>query len=122
MLGWEDLSPEEQAAACYWDVYKEVHGIRPRHVDTSSWNLSDFRREFDLLHVVAERQRIERLREEELAIHDLEMKILNLMGAGAKTRAMAIHWLMEANDVDGDADFLCYKLGVPYCYFDGDVE
>jgi hypothetical protein len=44
--------------------------------------------------------------------------ILLMMKAGAKDRAMAIKWLHEANDTNGDNDFLCYCLGAAYGYFD----
>jgi len=32
----------EQAQAIWCDLYKDVHGIRPRGVDTSNWTLAGF--------------------------------------------------------------------------------
>ena len=46
---WSELSPLEQAAGTFWDFYKEAYGVRPRHIDTSSWTLEDFDREFEML-------------------------------------------------------------------------
>ena len=46
---WEELTPLEQAAATWWDMYKDAYGIRPRGIDTSGWTLEDFRREMRLL-------------------------------------------------------------------------
>ena len=43
---WEELSDLEQAQATYWDMYKDAHNFRPRHVDTSAWTMADFDREF----------------------------------------------------------------------------
>ena len=34
---WEELTELEQAQATFWDMYKDAHGFRPRHIDTSSW-------------------------------------------------------------------------------------
>ena len=46
---WSELSPLEQAACEFSDFYKEANGFRPRHIDTSSWSLEDFDREFAVL-------------------------------------------------------------------------
>lgn len=35
----------EQLAYEYWDLYKEVYGVRPRGVDTSAWTEEDFEAE-----------------------------------------------------------------------------
>ena len=36
---------------------------------------------------------------------------------GARNRAMAVQWLDQAYETNGDLEFLCYYLGVPYGYF-----
>lgn len=53
---WDELTQLEQYQATYWDFYKEVFGIRPRGVDTSSWTEADFEREFQSLAVAAKQQ------------------------------------------------------------------
>ena len=49
---WEDYTPLEQAQCTFWDMYKDAHGIRPRHIDTSSWTLAQFEQEFAELEEV----------------------------------------------------------------------
>ena len=117
MQDWNDLTPAEQAAATFWDFYKEVHGFRPRHIDTSSWNLSDFDREFKLLEADAVEKRQYREEQEAIAADKFERRMLELLECGAKDRAMALRWIHEAEESNGDNEYLCFLLGLPYRYF-----
>ena len=117
MKAWDELSEAEQAAATFWDFYKEVHGIRPRHIDTSSWGLSDFDREFKLLDQQAKYNREQATRAEAFAADTFERRVLSLMESGAKDRAMALRWIHEAEESNGDDSYLCFLLGLPYNYF-----
>jgi hypothetical protein len=114
---WDELSPAEQAAATFWDFYKEVHGFRPRHIDTSSWNLSDFDREFKLLEVQAEANRKYEAESEAICADKFERRMLTLLECGAKDREMALRWVHEAEGSYGDNSYLCFLLGLPYNYF-----
>jgi hypothetical protein len=114
---WEEMSTLEQYACQYWDMYKDAYGVRPRGIDTSSWTESDFEREFFQLSVtIAEEDRV-RKEAEEKAQHDFEMRVLSLQQTGAKDRAMAIRWVHEAEGSDGDDEYLCFLIGLPYGYF-----
>jgi hypothetical protein len=114
---WEEMSTLEQYACQYWDMYKDAYGVRPRGIDTSSWSESDFEREFFQLSVtIAEEDRV-RKEAEEKAQHDFEMRVLSLQQTGAKDRAMAIRWVHEAEGSDGDDEYLCFLVGLPYGYF-----
>lgn len=114
---WDELSPAEQSAAMFWDFYKEVHGFRPRHIDTSSWNLSDFDREFKLLEADAvEKRKWEEAHEAKCA-DKFERRMLSLLECGAKDREMALRWIHEAEGSNGDTSYLCFLLGLPYNYF-----
>jgi hypothetical protein len=114
---WEEMSTLEQYACQYWDMYKDAYGVRPRGIDTSSWSESDFEREFFQLSVtIAEEDRV-RKEAEEKAAHDFEMRVLSLQQTGAKDRAMAIRWVHEAEGSDGDDEYLCFLIGLPYGYF-----
>jgi hypothetical protein len=59
---WEDMTQLEQAQATFWDMYKDAHGFRPRHIDTSAWTIEQF--EAELLKMSDEnlvfKQRIQR--------------------------------------------------------------
>ena len=114
---WTELTPKEQLESTVWDAYKDAHGFRPRHLNLQA--MSETELEALLLDLGEECARADALRvedEAERADH-VERTILNLMESGAKDRAMAIRWLHEANDTAGDAEYLCFCLGVAYGYF-----
>jgi hypothetical protein len=114
---WEEMSLLEQMACQYWDMYKDAYGVRPRGIDTSAWTEEQFLEEFDSLSAVIERENIARKEAEERAAHDFEMRVLGLLQSGAKDRAMALRWVHEAEGSNGDDEFLCYLVGLPYGYF-----
>ena len=114
---WEEMSTLEQYACTFWDMYKDAHGFRPRHIDTSTWTESDFEAEFKQLGEVIDREEILRKQSEEKAMHEFEMRMLDLLRSGAKDREMAMRWIHEAEGSNGDDEFLCYLVGVPYGYF-----
>ena len=114
---WEEMSTVEQYACTYWDMYKDAYGVRPRGIDTSSWTEADFLKEFGYLNLVIEREYNLRKASEERAEHDFDMRVLGLLQTGAKDRAMALRWIHEAEGSDGDDEYLCYLIGLPYGYF-----
>lgn len=114
---WEEMSDLEQAQCMFWDMYKDAYGIRPRGIDTSTWTLEDFSKEFEQLGKVIDAEEIQRKESENRAAHDFEVRVQMLMGAGAKTREQAIRWVHEAEGSDGDDEYLCYLIGLPYGYF-----
>ena len=114
---WEEMTVLEQYACQYWDMHKDAYGFRPRGIDTSSWTEADFEREFFQLSVsIAEEDRV-RKEAEEKASHDFEMRILSLQQTGAKSRAMALRWIHEAEGSNGEEEYLCFLVGLPYGYF-----
>ena len=114
---WSELSPLEQVACEFSDFYKEANGFRPRHIDTSTWTLEDFDREFKVLARVCRENAAMRDAQEAAAVVVLEDRIAVLLSCGAKDRAMAIRWIAEAEECDGDMEYLCFLVGVPYGYF-----
>jgi hypothetical protein len=114
---WEDLSVLEQMALTFWDMYKDAHGFRPRHIDTNGWSEEDFEREFRLLGEVIEQENARRLESEHVAKVRFEIRVQSIIEMGAKDREMALRWIHEAEGSDGDDEYLCYLLGLPYRYF-----
>ena len=114
---WDELSKLEQARETYWDMYKDAYGVRPRGVDTSSWTVETFLKEFAYLGLVIEREEANRKEAETKAIFSFEKRVNDLIFSGAKDRATAIRWIHEAEDTQGDDEYLCYTLGLPYQYF-----
>jgi hypothetical protein len=114
---WEEMSELEQAQSTYWDMYKDAHGVRPRGVDTSFWTLEDFEVEFKVLGEVINAEDIARKEAEAQATVVFEQRIYTLIHAGAKDRATAIRWIHEAEDTNGDDEYLAWTLSLPYGYF-----
>ena len=114
---WEEMSTLEQYACQFWDMYKDAYNVRPRGIDTSSWTEAEFEAEFVRLSNTIESNYKDQLAQEEKAMHDFEMRMLSLLQTGAKDREMAMRWVHEAEGSDGDDEYLCFLLGLPYRYF-----
>ena len=110
-----EISELDQARSEYSDFYKEAFGFRPRW-DYSAMTLADFDREFEYLAQECKRNEELRAKAEAEAAVRLEQRILSLLESGAKSRAMALRWLDEAEGTNGDVDYLCFCLGVDYGY------
>ena len=114
---WEEMSVLEQMASQYWDMHKDAYGVRPRGINTTSWTETDFLAEFEILGEAIQRENeLRRLAEHEAA-HAFEMRVQSILACGAKDRAMALRWIHEAEGSNGDDEFLCYLVGLPYRYF-----
>jgi hypothetical protein len=114
---WEELSDLEQAQATFWDMYKDAHGIRPRGIDTSTWTLADFDREFKYLGKVIDAEEVIRKQDEEKAVEAFERRVAEMLTLGAQDIDMAMRWIHEAEGTNGDEDYLAWTLGLPYRYF-----
>jgi hypothetical protein len=114
---WEEMSDLEQAQCQFWDMYKDAYGVRPRGIDTSTWTLDDFTSEFASLSLVIEREEVQRKINEAEASVRFENQITSLVQSGARNRQAAIAWIHEAEGTQGDDEYLCFTLGLPYGYF-----
>jgi hypothetical protein len=117
LTSWEELTDLEQAQATYWDMYKDAHGIRPRGIDTSTWTMADFDREFKYLGQVINAEEVIRKQAEEKAVEEFERRVAEMLTLGARDIDMAMRWIHEAEDTNGDSDYLAWTLGLPYRYF-----
>jgi hypothetical protein len=114
---WEEMSTLEQYSCQFWDMYKDAYGVRPRGIDTSLWTEAEFEAEFVHLGKTIDANYKEQLAQEAVAQHDFEMRMLGLLQTGAKDREMALRWIHEAEGSNGDDEYLCFLLGLPYGYF-----
>jgi hypothetical protein len=114
---WEEMSALEQAQCQFWDMYKDAYGVRPRGIDTSTWTLADFENEFASLGAVIEQEEIARRAAEAEAVAKFEQHVINTMCMGARDRETALRWIMDASNANGDWEYLCWDLGLPYHYF-----
>ena len=118
---WEEMTTLEQYACIYWDMYKDAFGIRPRGIDTSSWTEADYLAEFKQLEEIIEREEIARKAAEAEAVKKFEQHVTNTICMGAGDRETALRWIMDASNANGDWEYLCYDLGLPYRYFSVDT-
>ena len=114
---WEQMSDLEQAQSIFWDMYKDAHGIRPRGIDTSTWTLEQFQQEFEYLGRVITDNENQRKVFEADAIEKFEKHVTDTICMGARDRETALRWIMDASNANGDWEYLCYDLGLPYQYF-----
>ena len=114
---WEEMSTLEQYACQYWDMYKDAYGVRPRGIDTTLWTEADFEAEFVQLSKTIDANYKVQLEQEERATIAFEMRVQELLTSGAKDYAMALRWVHEAEGSDGDDEYLCFLVGLPYGYF-----
>ena len=114
---WEEMSVLEQYSCQFWDMYKDAYGVRPRGIDTTDWTEAEFEAEFVRLSKTIDENYTAQLAQEEVAKHDFEMRMLDLLMSGAKDREMALRWIHEAEGSNGDDEYLCFLLGLPYRYF-----
>jgi hypothetical protein len=114
---WEEMTVLEQMQCQYWDMYKDAYGIRPRHMNLEAMTEADFEAEFKILGEVIEREAAIRKESELKAEVDFEMRVQSIISCGAKDRAMALRWIHEAEGTNGDDEFLCWTVGLPYGYF-----
>jgi len=101
------------------DLYKDAYGHRPGQSFWEMWKtVTDRDRQeiwdnlLEALDRAVEQERAARTRAE----HDFQFTIASLMHAGAKDFEMAVRWLHDANDTQGDDEYLEYKLGIGYGY------
>jgi len=112
----------EELKDMYCDCHKDVYGVKARWiysqevtVEEMKTMLASLEREFTL-QVEVERQRT--IRAEEAAREQIRI----LMKHGAQDVAMAIRWLHEAQDTEGDNRFLDFDLGCSYGFIDNLLE
>ena len=98
-------------------MYKDAFGIRPRGIDTSAWTEADFLAEFKELGEIIDREEKVRVAAQQNAVFSFEKRVDALIMSGAKDRATAMRWIHEAEETQGDDEYLCYTLGLPYMYF-----
>ena len=114
---WEEMSILEQYACQYWDMYKDAYGHRPRGIDTTNWTLEEFEAEFVQLVKTIDENYKDQLASEAKAIEAFEDRVQVLLGMGADDREQALSWIHEAEGTNGDDEFLCWTVGLPYRYF-----
>lgn len=113
---WDQMSDLEQASAIWWDLYKDVHGVRPRGVDTSNWTLEGFNAQINALSTALEEQMEEERENQTLAIHRFESRVQDTVLAGAGNRETAIQWIMRDSGMGEDQEYIEFRFNLPFGY------
>ena len=119
MTTWEEMSEKEQLECIFWDMYKDAHGFRPRHMMDAirSATVEELRKDLDQLQIIIKDNEQQREEDQARAVEAFETRVSNMINVGAKDRDMALRWIHEAEGTDGDDEYLCYTVGLPYRYF-----
>lgn len=117
LTAWEDMSRIEQLQCIFWDLYKDVYGFRPRHISTDFMTEAELEAELNSLQAEGERRWAAEKAEQDRNVVALEARIQSLIDMGAGDRTTAIRWIDQAEQSNGDLEYLCYLLNVPYGYF-----
>ena len=112
-----EMTNLESLQSTYSDIHKDVYGFRPRHDTTEDWNSESYL-ESAIADLVIRLDEVVKQEEEDQkqAIARFENQI-ERMRRRRIDRATALGWVHDAEGTDGDNEYLCYKLGLPYGYF-----
>ena len=109
------------------DLHKDAYGFRPGEGFRIRWAEASEDGKQAIWDDLCETLDRELAREQEaqtMAIEDFEARVSQALSLGAKSRRMAIRWLLDAEGLDPSfnglpyaLEELEYQLGLPYNYF-----
>lgn len=102
------------------DLFKDVYGMRPGVGFWERWaeaTEDEKQAEWDWLCDALERVIEEDKKQREQNIVRFGQRIQEVIDSGAGDRETALRWIMEADECNGDWEFLCFCNGLPYGFF-----
>jgi hypothetical protein len=105
----------------YSDLHKDARGVRPGSTGYDYWSsLTPAEKQVQWDGLIREmNQRCDEEQEaQRLAMGRFEAQVTAWIQMGAVERETAIRWIHEAEGTNGDNDYLCYLLNLPYGYLD----
>ena len=114
LTAYTELSEVDQLRCDYSDFHKEIYGVRSYLREDIS--VEDARAAMEQLakFSVAEFARQDAMEQE--CIAKFEALVATTIASGAKSREVALRWMMDASGCDGDWDYFCYNHSIPYGY------
>jgi hypothetical protein len=105
----------EELECLYAEMFKDVHGMKARwyraeSVEQARADIARLEQEL----ILAEKARVE---QEARDAVKFEKRVDDTIKAGAGNRETALRWIMDADNANGDWEYLCYLNGLPYGYF-----
>ena len=113
---WEELTEKEQLITTYSDFYKEVHGYRPSIRVHDS--VQDLKLKLEYLNDEAKIVFDEEGKRRSEAITEFEELVDSIKATCNCDRDTAVRFIMDTEEVDGDKEYLCFKMNLPYKYFE----
>lgn len=114
---WDELTRKEQLEETVWDMYKEAHGFRPRHLNLAAMSEDELDAMYQNLLVEIERAEKARRADQAAAVLRFSKRVEDTIKSGARDRETALRWIHEADGSNGDDEYLCYLNGLPYGFF-----
>jgi hypothetical protein len=105
----------ESLEQTYCEMHKDVHGVKARwyraeSVEQAEADIARLEAEWE---IVAKRER----EEQSAAAVRFEARVAEYVALGAGDRETALRWIHDAEETNGDPEYLCYVSGLPYGYF-----
>ena len=104
----------EELESIYCDMHKDVYGVKARWYRAES--VEKAREDLARLEKELEAQMEADKKSQQLAIEAFEELARSYGGVETAKR-----WQHQAYNTQGDDEYLCYHLGLPYGYFKGKV-
>lgn len=99
-----------ELAGIYSDVYKSLHGIRPRWVATKT--VAWYEDALEKMQVEVEDDITRQAKEQVLAGEQFYKRMAEVKTLGAGDDVTALRWMVDGEDVEGDVDYFLYSNGV----------
>jgi hypothetical protein len=106
----QQMTELEELESLYCDMHKDVYGVKARWYKAES--VEQARADLDRLQVALNEQMAADARAQQQAIAAFEELAKSYGGVETAKR-----WQHQAYNTNGDDEFLCYHLGLPYGYF-----
>ena len=113
----QPYSHQEELVSIFWDYYKEVNGFRPMQIDTSKLTKSQLKQEINDLKIQRKVVFSEKREREEIAKFSIELRMKTLTEKGFINRSDALLQIHLEECTDGNDEYLCSTLGLPFFYF-----
>ncbi len=105
-----ELTELEELESIYCEMHKDAYGVKARWYRAES--IEKARADIDVLgKVIEEQMAADKLHQQEA------IKAFEALAASYGGIETAKRWQHQAYGTDGDDEFLCYHLGLPYGYF-----
>lgn len=98
----------------YCEYHKDVYGIKARWIKFSS--VEEGEKAMEALEAAGKEIWAQEELDRQAAVVRFEARITETIALGAGNRETALRWIHDAEGTQGDDEFLCYCVGIPYGY------